>query len=109
MSTPAEGSEARTSSTGEIVVRDDPEHHRYELRVGVSPAGYAAYHSQPGLVTVLHTEVDPAFEGQGLGSAFVRSMLDDVRGKGAKVLPVCPFVRSFLERHPEYGDLVWKP
>ena len=92
-----------------LVVRDDPERRRYEAIVDDVVAGFTDYHVQPGLITVLHTEIDPAFEGRGVGSAFVRALLDDVRARGAKVLPICPFVRAFLERHPEYAELVWKP
>jgi predicted GNAT family acetyltransferase len=101
MSTPA--------SQAEVVVRDNPEEHRYEAYVGSDLAGFADYHEQPGLVTVLHTEVEPAFEGQGVGSAFVRGMLGDIRSRGSRVLAVCPFVGAYLKRHPEWGDLVWKP
>jgi predicted GNAT family acetyltransferase len=93
----------------QIVVRDNPERNRYEAYVGSELAGYADYHSQPGLVTVLHTEVDPAFEGRGVGSQLIRGMLDDIRHRDASVLPVCPFVRAFLQRHPAYADLAWKP
>jgi len=93
----------------EIVVRDSPEQNRYEAFVGGALAGFADYHAQPGLVTVLHTETDPAFEGRGVGSELVREMLEDIRRRGAGVLPVCPFVRAFLQRHREYADLVWKP
>jgi predicted GNAT family acetyltransferase len=101
------------AATGEgadqIAVRDNPERNRYEAYVGSELAGYADYHSHPGLVTVLHTEVDTAFEGQGVGSELVRRMLDDIRHRNMKVLPVCPFVRAFLQRHPEYADLAWSP
>jgi predicted GNAT family acetyltransferase len=92
----------------EVTVRDNPDRGRYEVYVGSMLAGFADYHSQPGLVTVLHTEVDTRFEGRGLGSELVRRVLDDVRRRNAKVLAVCPFVRSFLQRHPEYADIVWK-
>lgn len=92
-----------------VVVRDDPERHRYEVLVGGEVAGFADYHSQPGLVTIMHTEIDPAFEGRGVGSAFVAGMLDDVRRRGAKLLPVCPFVRAYLQRHPEGAELLWRP
>ena len=93
----------------EVVVRDSPEQNRYEAFVGGALAGFAEYHVQPGLITVLHTETDPAFEGRGVGSELVREMLEDIRRRDARVLPVCPFVRAFLERHREYADLVWKP
>jgi uncharacterized protein len=93
----------------EVLVRDEPELSRYEARVGQQLAGFADYHRQPGLVTVLHTEIDRVFEGRGVGSALVRGMLDDIRREDAKVLAVCPFVKAFLQRHPEYADLVWRP
>lgn len=93
----------------EVLVRDNPEKHRYEAFVGDVPAGFADYHLQPGIVTVLHTEIDPTFEGQGVGSVFVRGLLDDIRARGAKALPVCPFVLAFLKRHDDYADLVWRP
>jgi predicted GNAT family acetyltransferase len=93
----------------EIVVRDNPEQNRYEAFVGGALAGSAEYHAQPGLITVLHTETDPAFGGRGVGSALVRELLEDIRRRDAKVHPVCPFARAFLERHREYADLVWRP
>jgi predicted GNAT family acetyltransferase len=93
----------------DVLVRDNPHQRRYELYVGSELAGVADYHAQPGLVTIMHTEVDRAFEGRGLGSQFVASVLDEIRRQQAKVLPVCPFVRAFLQRHPEYADLAWKP
>ena len=93
----------------DVLVCDNPEQHRYEIHVGSEIAGAADYHTQPGLVTIMHTEIDPAFEGRGLGSQFVAAMLDDVRRQEAQLLPVCPFVRAFLQRHPEYADLAWTP
>ena len=53
-----------------------------------------------------HTEVDPRFEGRGAGSALASSALDSVRGVGGRVVPTCSFVASYIERHPEYADLV---
>lgn len=93
----------------EVVVRDNEEQGRYEIFVGSTRAGYAEYHAQPGLITATHTEIDPAFEGHGLGSRLVREMLDDIRRRETKVLPICPFVRAFLHRHDEYADVLWTP
>ena len=98
-----------SAPTREVLVRDNPEKQRYEAYVGSAVAGWSEYHEQPGLLTVMHTEVDPEFEGRGLGSELVRGMLEDVRGRGARVLPVCPFVSAYLKRHPEYSELVWTP
>ena len=87
----------------EVEVRDDPERHRYEARLDGVLAGFADYRLRPGRIVFTHTEVD--VEGRGVGSALVRGALDDVRRRGLKVTPLCPFVRSFLDRHPEYADL----
>lgn len=100
---------ANANVSNDVRVRDNPEQRRYELHVGSELAGVADYHAQPGLVTIMHTEIDPAFEGRGLGSQFVEAMLDDIRRQEARVLPVCPFVRAFLQRHREYADLAWTP
>jgi predicted GNAT family acetyltransferase len=92
--------------TDEVTVRDDPQLERFEVWLGDERAGFAAYHRQDGVVTFTHTEVDDRFEGRGLGSTLVRGALDAARQSGAAVLPVCPFVRSWLRKHPDYVDLV---
>ena len=53
----------------------------------------------------MHTEVDPAAEGTGVGSQLVAAALEDIRGRGLSVLVVCPFIRSYIRRHPEYAEL----
>jgi predicted GNAT family acetyltransferase len=53
-----------------------------------------------------HTEVDPAFEGHGIGSALAAGALDDARRRGLVVVPSCPFIRAYITRHPEYADLL---
>jgi len=93
----------------ELRVGDNAAARRYEVHVGAALAGFTDYHAQPGLITLMHTEIAPAFEGRGVGSRFVAAVLDDIRGRGMRVLPICPFVRAFLERRPEYADLVWRP
>lgn len=96
----------RNPETGELRVSDNPDAGRYEVHLGSALAGFTDYHLQPGLITLMHTEIDPAFEGQGVGSRFVEAVLDDIRRRGMRVLPICPFVRAFIQRHPEYADLV---
>jgi hypothetical protein len=54
----------------------------------------------------VHTEIDPSFEGQGIGSALVRGALDVERAAGTAIVPLCPFVRGYIDKHPEYADLV---
>ena len=81
---------------------------RYEALSDGAVAGYAEYQLTDELVVFTHTEVDPAYEGQGIGSALVRFALDDVRREGSRrVLPICPFVLAWIRRHPDYADLVY--
>lgn len=80
---------------------------RYEARVGPTVAGFTEYKLAKDLIVFTHTEVDTAFEGTGVGSALARAALDDVRGTGRKVLPLCPFIKGWIERHHEYVDLVY--
>ena len=79
---------------------------RYEVLVAGRLAGFAAFKDHGALLLFTHTEVDPSYEGQGLGSVLVRGALDDVRGRGERIVALCPFVRSYIERHEEYRDLV---
>jgi predicted GNAT family acetyltransferase len=85
---------------------DNPEARRFELWLGEEMAGVMIYRSRPNALALIHTEVDPAFSGQGLGGKFVVAVLDELRERGVKILPLCPFVSAYLERHPEYLDLV---
>jgi predicted GNAT family acetyltransferase len=87
-------------------VRDNADERRYEIRADGALAGWLLYGSRPGLIALVHTETVPEFEGKGLGSKLVRGALDDARARGMEVLPFCPFVNGWIERHPEYTDLV---
>ena len=90
----------------QVAVQDNPERLRYEASTesGVV-AGFAEYEDVLGVRVFTHTEVDEAFEGQGIGSALARGALDDVRERGLRIRPECPFIRKYVERHPEYADL----
>ena len=89
----------------DIRVHDAPERSQYEITVDGVVAGYAAYQTHPGELTFIHTEVSDAFEGQGLGSTLARGALDDVRARGLKAVPLCPFIAAYIRRHPEYSDI----
>jgi predicted GNAT family acetyltransferase len=89
-----------------VTVDDDPAGSQYVARVGGEVAGVAAYELHPRMVVFTHTTVDPAFGGQGVGGALVRRALDDVRSRGLRIVPVCPFVRDWVAKHPDYQDLV---
>jgi predicted GNAT family acetyltransferase len=97
----------------DVTTTHNPDRHRYEAQVDGEPAGFAAYEpadpaeagAEP-VVVFTHTEVDDRFEGQGVGSALARAALDDVRSQGRRVVPQCPFIRAWIEKHPDYQDLV---
>lgn len=90
----------------DLTVVNDPAASRYQLRVDGEPAGHIEYVVRDGVTVMNHTEVDDAYSGQGVGSALVRQALNDVRDAGGSVEPVCPFVRSWIDEHPEYRDMV---
>lgn len=79
--------------------------HSYAAYREGSRVGELTYSRDGNQLTAIHTEVDPAVEGKGVGGALARSLLDDARADGAKVVLQCPFVSSFVARHPEYADL----
>jgi uncharacterized protein len=87
-------------------VRDNPDASRFEAvdESGVV-AGFAAYRRYDDRIVFTHTEVDDAFEGRGVGSTLVKASLDAVRGEGLRVVAQCPFVKSYIQQHPEYADL----
>jgi predicted GNAT family acetyltransferase len=87
-------------------VADNPPELRYEIWVDGQLAGEIRYTLDGEVVTMVHTEIDPAREGAGLGQALVAGALDDVRGQGRRVRPICPFVAKYIARHPEHADLV---
>lgn len=95
-----------------IEVRDAPRDGkphagRYEAVLDSTVAGFAEYRLRANQIVFIHTEVDGAFEGQGVGSTLVHGALDDVRQRGERrVVARCPFVRGYIERHPEYADLL---
>lgn len=89
-------------------VRDNAERGRYELPAGDAMA-FAEYIPAGDVRIVTHTEVPHAVSGQGIGSALVRGMLDDMRARGLKVAPRCSFVVAYIRRHPEYADLRAEP
>ena len=90
----------------EPTVRNVPEKNRYEIRDGDRVLGLAAYDVRGETTVFTHTEVDPDAGEDGLGSTLVRAALDDVRSKGGSIVPQCPFVRGWIERHQDYADLV---
>ena len=89
-----------------IEVADAPERDRYELSIDGQVVGFSAYTTRPGLIAFVHTEVEERFEGRGLADRLIRFALEDARTQGLAVLPFCPFVKAFIERHREFETLV---
>lgn len=89
-----------------IRVVDSPDARRYEAYLGESLAAFADYRLTPGRITFIHTAVGPAFEGRGIGSALVQGALADARARGLSVIPICPFFKAYIRRHPEIVDVV---
>lgn len=88
-------------------VLNDPQLNRYELLVDGEHVGAAEYRIRDNVLTFVHTEIDPAREGEGLGSELAKGALNLVRADtDYRVAATCPFIKAYLERHPEYQDLL---
>ncbi len=101
---PTTGEEPTTDV--EFVVLDQPAASRYEVRSRGVVAGFSEYRLLPDRIAFIHTVVDPAFAGRGIGSRLAKGLLDDVRARGLKLTPYCEFIAGYIQRHPEYEDLV---
>ena len=86
-------------------IRNNREKLQYELVVDGHLA-LAAYRLRPGRITFTHTEVPEAIGGRGVATRLIKAALDDARAQGLKVVPVCPFVKRYIDTHPEEQDLL---
>ena len=89
-----------------IEVVDATERHRYEAQLDGALAGFLDYVVKHSRIALIHTEVPKAFEGHGVAAALTRFALDDARQRELRVIVICPYVRSYLETHPEDLDIV---
>jgi predicted GNAT family acetyltransferase len=92
-------------------VTHNAEAERYEITVDGELAGFTEAHplQDPSAVLFPHTIIEPAFEGQGLASKLVAGAFDDIRARGLKIVPTCPYILGWLPKHPEYHDLLAEP
>lgn len=90
----------------ELTIRDNPEERQFEAWLGDQLVGFAEYIPSRERVVFTHTVVEPEQEGRGIGSRLARFALDDVRSRGLRITPRCPFIRAYLQRHPEYAEIV---
>jgi hypothetical protein len=96
------------SAAEQIEVADAPDRDRFEISVDGEVAGFTTYRARPGLIAFIHTEIDGRFQGRGLADRLIRFALEDAQRRGLAVLPFCPFVKAFIERHREFEALVPK-
>lgn len=93
----------------DITVEDRPTENRYVALDGDDVVGFAAYERRDDVVVLTHTVVQPEAEGRGVGSSLARTALDAARAAGTRVVPQCEFMAAWIERHPDYADLVTGP
>jgi predicted GNAT family acetyltransferase len=84
----------------------NPDRSRYEIHVDGNVAGFTEYRRHDGVIDFVHTEVDDAYEGQGLASQLARGALDAVRATGQQVIATCEFINDWIAKHEDYQDLL---
>lgn len=87
----------------DISVVDNPSGSRFEIHVDGQVAGFVRYRLVPGKIVFIHTEIDPVYEGKGLGSKLAAGALDAARERSLEIDPQCPFIAAYMKRHPEYA------
>jgi predicted GNAT family acetyltransferase len=90
----------------ETTVTENPERHRYEIYLDGELAGFTMFTLDGDVAIMPHTKIDPEYKGHGLATTLIGSALDDLRERRVTVVARCPFVREFIEKHPEYQDIV---
>lgn len=90
----------------DITLLDQPQLRRYELLVNGNLAALINYRKTAGALDLAHTETLPGFQGRGLGRQIAQYALDDARRQQLKVAPSCSFIAGFIEKNPQYRDLL---
>ena len=93
---------AGTAGTSETKVLRNAEKCRYEIWYGDELAGFSVYEENGNQTVFIHTEIGDAFGGKGLGSVLARHAVEDVIERGRAIVPLCPFIAAYLDKHPEY-------
>lgn len=93
----------------DLTITDQPTAMRYEARLGTELAGFVEYRLLAGRRVLLHTEVLPGFAGRGIGAALARHVLDAAIASNVRVTVKCPFIRTYVERHPQYAAITSLP
>jgi predicted GNAT family acetyltransferase len=100
------GEDGRMTEQPTVTVSRNESTHRFEARLDGVPAGFVDYKQRGNEVVLIHTETLSGFEGRGVGGALARFALDEIRERGEKAVVLCPFIKTYLARHPEYNDVV---
>jgi len=95
-----------SSATEAPVLTDNLEASRYEMHVHGELAGFVDYRLRGEVISLVHTEIEPPFRSAHLATHLARFSLDDARKRGLAVLPSCPYISSWIKKHPDYTDLV---
>lgn len=92
-----------------VTIEDAPGRSRFEILVDGTLVGFADYRMHAGRVVITHSEIDDAHQGQGLAARLTRGALDSIRERGLRVVPLCGYTATFIQRNPEYSDLLDGP
>jgi predicted GNAT family acetyltransferase len=90
----------------DVRVVDEADEGRFAIWVGEEVAGFTLYERDAGAYALMHTEIRPEFEHQGLATRLIQSTLDQLAAREVEVLPYCPFVRRYIAEHREYAAMV---
>ncbi len=90
----------------DVEIRANPDRWRFEAYLGDEVVGALRWRHKGQRLAFISTNVEPAYEGRGIGGQLVKTGLDWARSEGKEVIPVCPFVRAYVERHPDYLDII---
>ncbi|QNP44941.1 N-acetyltransferase [Sphingomonas sediminicola] len=93
-------------ATEPLLVRDNPERHRFEIDLGDGSFAIVEYTLAADKIMFIHTGVPEAHEGKGIGTTLIRFALDAARERGLKVIPICPFFAAYMQKHAEVQDLL---
>ena len=91
----------------ESEIKNNPAAHRFETTINGDTA-FVDYKLRPGVLTVLHTEVPKALEGRGIAAALSKFALEYIAAEKLQLIPLCPYMQTYLKKHPEYESLVKK-
>jgi predicted GNAT family acetyltransferase len=101
-----EGEREALLDEDDVIVRDNRAELRYELDLDGRVIGEIRYRVHPGAVALVHTDVEPAYQGHGYATRLIEAALEDLRRRELRVVPICPLVAEYVRTHPELADMV---